>query len=182
YFSIMKHFLLIPAILMFTSCNAGEENHSKDTETNTEVTEAVAEPKDTLADAIFEEAAKEEKTMPAPDTLCYVLTEGDENRNINAVRIIQQGDKVTGILKYLTFGEPPAQGDLNGTIKDGIITADWTFIKDKQFYKIPVSFKMTKNALLQKPTAVSKDGQPYIPEDGEYSYKFNRVSCEYFPE
>ncbi len=176
----MKGLLLIPGILLFTACNAGTtDNEHSAIKEDFEVSN-VAE--DTLADAIFEEAAKEKEKAPTPDTTCYVLTEGEGNRNVNAVRIIQLGDKITGELKYITFGEKPAAGQLEGTIKDGIITADWTFINDSKYFKVPVSFKVTKKALLQKPTAVNDEGQPYIPEDGEYTYEFLKVGCEYYPE
>ena len=176
----MKNYLLIPAVLLFTSCNAGTTEGDKTKATEDFAASYVAE--DTLADAIFEEAAKEKEKTPAPDTTCYVLTEGEGNRNVNAVRIVQIGDKITGELKYITFGEKPTAGQLAGTIKDGIITADWTFINDSKYFKVPVSFKVTKTALLQKPTAVNDEGQPYIPEDGEYSYEFQKVGCEYYPQ
>lgn len=169
--------------MLVTSCNADTSEEGKETKAEKVETPATnSAAADTLANAIFEEAAKEKETLPAPDTICYVLVEGESNKNINAVRTIRVGDKITGELKYITFGEKPAVGQLAGTIKDGIITADWTFIRDNNFYKVPVAFKVTKTALLQKPTAVNDDGQPYVPEDGEYSYEFKRVGCEYYPE
>lgn len=175
----MKKYLVIPALLVFMSCNAGTvENGGKDEA----ATELKASPADTLANAIFEEASKEgEKKAPPPDTFCYVATEGEQNEIINAVRLIIDSNKVTGELKYITLGEKPAQGQLTGTIKNGIITADWTFIKEKNYYKIPVAFKMTKTSVLQKPSAVNDKGEAYIPEDGEYSYEFPKVGCEYYP-
>ena len=78
----MKNYLLIPAVLLFTSCNAGTTEGDKTKATEDFAASYVAE--DTLADAIFEEAAKEKEKTPAPDTTCYVLTEGEGNRNVNA--------------------------------------------------------------------------------------------------
>ena len=175
----MKKYLVIPALLVFMSCNAG-------TGANTENKAGATNPEanaDTLANAVFEEAAKEEeKKAPPPDTFCYVATEGNNNEVINAVRLIIDSNKVTGELKYITQGEKPAKGQITGTIKNGIITADWTFIKETNYYKIPVAFKMTKTAIFQKPSAVNDKGEAYIPEDGEYSYEFPKVGCEYYPQ
>ena len=176
----MKKYLVIPALLVFMSCNAGTvENGGKDED----ATEITAPPADTLADAVYEAAKEGEKKAPPPDTFCYVATEGEHNEVINAVRlIIDNNNKVTGELKYITQGEKPAQGQIIGTIKNGIITADWTFIKEKNYYKIPVAFKMTKTSVLQKPSAVNDKGEAYIPEDGDYSYEFPKVGCEYYPQ
>lgn len=125
---------------------------------------------------------KGDKKKSGPGTFCYVISDGENNQNINAVKLVIDGDNVTGELKYITAGEPPAAGKLNGTIKDGIITADWTFIKQTNYYKVPVAFKMTKDAVFQKPSAVNADGQAYIPEGGEYSYEFPLVDCAYYPQ
>lgn len=123
---------------------------------------------------------KKQATVALPDTTCYVFQE-PESKNINAVRLIVSGNKVTGELKYITLGEPASGGKIEGTIKDDIILADWTYIKSGGYYKIPVAFKVTKNAVYQKATAINADGQPYIPEEGEYKYEFPKVSCEFFP-
>lgn len=115
------------------------------------------------------------------NTTCYIMT--DEKKNVNAVRIKRlANNKISGELKYITFGQPAAAGQLEGTINGNIITADWTFIKnDTNFYRVPVSFKLTKDALYQKPSAVGKDGKAYIPKDAKYSYEFKKVECKYYP-
>ena len=179
YFSIMKRYFVIAAVFAFVACNA---HTTQDNGVNNETLSAdVIE--NNAAEEILPEAKgdKESKKEAKADTFCYVISDGENNENINAVKLVIKGDKVTGELKYITANEPPASGQLNGTIKDGIITADWTFVKQSNYYKIPVAFKMTKNAVFQKPSAVNQDGQAYIPEDGEYSYEFPRVDCEYYP-
>lgn len=197
----MKRYLyIIAAALIFSSC--GAEQEEKETTTNvttapadtTTQTEEPRPAKDTLADAVIKEVKEVIKetpqpqvqptSPPPPDTFCYILTEGENNKNINAVRlVIYPNNKIKGQLKYISKGKAPATGDLNGTIKNDIITADWTYIKDDtNFYSIPVAFKRTHNALLQKPTAVDENKKPYIPEDGEYRFKFKLTDCEYFPQ
>lgn len=179
YFSAMKRYLVAAAVFAFVACKA----HTANEETK-EAMPAPVEQGDTMADAILEDAAgggREDKKTPKADTFCYVISDGEANENINAVKLVITGDKVTGELKYITANEPPAAGKLEGTIKDGIITADWMFVKGGNFYKIPVAFKMTKNAVFQKPSAVNQDGQAYIPEEGEYEYEFPLVNCEFYP-
>lgn len=179
YFSTMKRYFVIAAVFAFVACNA---HTTEDNSINNETPSAdVIE--NTVTEEILPEAKgdKDRKKEAKADTFCYVISDGENNENINAVKLVIKGDKVTGELKYITANEPPAAGQLNGTIKDGIITADWTFVKQSNYYKIPVAFKMTKNAVFQKPSAVNQDGQAYIPEDGEYSYEFPRVDCEYYP-
>lgn len=178
YFSIMKRYFVIIATFAFVACNANTsgETAKSDSETYTNgSTETLLATEDAPGN-------KEDKKKSKADTFCYIISDGENNENINAVKLIIIGDKVAGELKYITADEPPAAGKLDGTIKDGIITADWTFIKQGNYYKIPVAFKMTKNAVFQKPSAVNADGQAYIPEEGEYSYEFPLVNCEYYPQ
>lgn len=180
YFSIMKRYLVIAAIFAFVACNANtaeknggyNETLSADAIGNYATEDVLSETK----------GDKDDKKEAKADTFCYVMSDGENNENINAVKLIIKGDKVTGELKYITANEPPAVGQLNGTIKDGIITADWTFVKQSNYYKVPVAFKMTNKAIFQKPSAVNQDGQAYIPEEGEYSYEFPLVNCEYYPQ
>lgn len=180
YIRGMKNWLLIPAMFAVTSC--GAEAPKATTEVNEEV---VIEERDTLADAVITqalEAANEpipEPTGPIADTFCYVAVQG---KNTNAIKLIIAGDKVTGELRYLVEGEKPADGDLIGTLKDDVVTADWTYIKGVEYYKVPVQFKITNKAAIQKPTAVDDKGVPYIPEDADYVYEFPLVDCSKYPE
>lgn len=175
----MKQYLVTAALLAFIACDAhttadnssSNATLSAETVDNNNGEEILPEPK----------GDKNSKKEVKADTFCYVISDGENNQNINAVKLVITGDKVTGELKYITANEPPAAGRLEGTIKDGIITADWSFVKQSNYYKIPVAFKMTKNAVFQKPSAVNADGQAYIPEEGEYSYEFPQVNCEYYP-
>lgn len=194
----MKQYLIIPALALLTACGENkQEQTSKTTEepiTEIAKEDHIGEPvKDTLADAIFNEAAQETPTAPAPkpkatmpklDTLCYIMTEGENNKNINAVRIILlPDDNIIGELKYITKGQPPAEGALEGSIKHNIIKANWTFIKnDTNYYQVPVEFKLAKDAIYQKPSALDDQGKPYVPKDGEYSFKFDKTDCKYYPE
>lgn len=171
----MKRYLITAALFAFVACSA---HTTENNDSNSETPTVTAIDNDAAGEVAGD---KSDRKKSKPDTFCYVISDGAGNQNINAVRLVIDGDKVTGELKYITENEPPAVGQLNGTIKDGIITADWSFVKQSNYYKIPVSFKMTKNAVFQKPSAVNADGQAYIPEDGEYSYEFPLVNCEFYP-
>lgn len=180
YLSNMKNWLLIAAMFTVTSC--GADTPEKVTETKETV---VAEERDTLADAVITQAL-EAASSPAPepagpvaDTFCYVAVQG---KNTNAIKLIIAGDKVTGELRYLVEGEQPADGDLIGTLKDNVISADWTYVKGVDYYKVPVQFKMTDKSVVQKPTAVDEKGVPYIPEDAEFVYEFPQVDCSKYPK
>ncbi|HEY9178468.1 MAG TPA: hypothetical protein VIN07_12290 [Flavipsychrobacter sp.] len=174
----MKRYFVIIATFAFVACNANTPG-----ETLKSDLEAYSD-KGGLTQSVGEDAPgnKENKKKAKADTFCYVISDGENNENINAIKLIVNGDNVAGELKYITANEPPAAGKLDGTIKDGIITANWTFVKQGNYYKIPVAFKMTKSAVFQKPSAVNADGQAYIPEEGEYSYEFPLVDCEYYPQ
>ncbi len=173
----MKRYFITAALFAFVACNA-------DTQAETNKGGLTAPDDVSMAEVPEPDAKgdKEDKKKSKADTFCYVISDGENNENINAIKLIINGDKVTGELKYITSDEPPAAGQLNGTIKDGIITADWTFVKQSNYYKIPVAFKMTSKSIFQKPSAVNADGQAYIPEEGEYSYEFPLVNCEYYPQ
>lgn len=179
----MKKYLVIPAFLVFISCTAepkqADNSNATTVAANTEVA-AADSGTDTLANAVLTGAGKEDKKAVKVDTFCYIATTED-NSSINAVRFVIAGDKVTGELKYIINGEKPAEGKLIGTIKNNIITADWTFIKDQNYYKVPVAFKISPTKAMQKPSAVNEKGGAYIPEEGDYTYEFPRANCEYFP-
>lgn len=195
----MRQYPLILLFVMLCACNDSDDTTTTTgkSDTNTVQQETTEQPvaapaertpaptRDTLADAFFKEVAREKPTLPDPDTLCFMMTEGANNEYTNAVKLILLQDKrtVLGELKYLTKGEPPATGNIKGTIRNNIITADWTFIKqDSLFYSVPVAFKLVKNAILQKPSALDSAGKPYIPKDGEYNFKFDKIDCSKYPE
>lgn len=173
----MSKYIITPIILVCFACNVDSSEKSTNTDNS------IVDTQQTTESTIDAASAQKEEEVVA-DTFCYVLTEGEKNKNINAARIVfLPKNKITGELKYITQGQPAAAGKLNGTIKDNIITADWTFIKnDTNFYSVPVAFKVTKNAIYQKPPKVDDKGKPYIPEDGEYSFEFKKVGCEYYPQ
>lgn len=177
YFSIMKRYFITAALFAFVACNA----HTP-AETNKGGLNAPDDISVAGGSGAEAKGDKEDKKKSKADTFCYVISDGENNENINAIKLIINGDKVSGELKYITADEPPAAGQLSGTIKDGIITADWTFVKQSNYYKIPVAFKMGNKSIFQKPSAVNQDGQAYIPEEGDYSYEFPLVSCEYYPQ
>lgn len=174
---MMKRYFITAALFAFVACNAHTPAETDNTGINAANDISVADVPGAEA-----KGDKEDKKKSKTDTFCYVISDGENNENINAIKIIINGDKITGELKYITANEPPAAGQLNGTIKDGIITADWTFVKQSNYYKIPVAFKMTNKAIFQKPSAVNADGQAYIPEEGEFSYEFPLVNCAYYPQ
>lgn len=173
----MKRYFVILATFAFVACNAHTPKETAKSDVQAYTDETTETPSATEAVP----GAKEDKKKAKADTFCYVISDGENNENINAIKLIINEDKVTGELKYITADEPPAAGQLNGTIKNGIITADWTFIKQNNYYKIPVAFKMASKSIFQKPSAVNADGQAYIPEEGDYSYEFPLVNCEYYP-
>lgn len=125
-------------------------------------------------------AAKKPVSVPAPQTTCYMSSE-DGGKHRNLARIIIDGSKVSGELRYLSEGEKPAEGTLSGTIKDGIITADWIFVKDGGYLKVPVSLKVTSASLWQKRSAVNEKGEPYIPEDAKFEFEFPKIDCKDYP-
>lgn len=177
----MKKYFVILAFLVSISCSAAPNQADNSSATTAAAnSEVAAAGTDTLANALIEDAGKDDKKAVKADTFCYIATSPD-NSSINAVRFVIAGDKVSGELKYIINGEKPAEGKLIGTIKNNIITADWTFIKDQNFYKVPVAFKISPAKAMQKPSAVNEKGEAYIPEEGDYTYEFPRASCEYFP-
>lgn len=199
----MRYFGIIITTIILAACsenNPGKDDTSTTTETtvvtntpviDTTTTELIlsdtpeAEPITKPQMVTYQQATQQQLTVPNPDTFCYMMSEGENKENTNAIKLIimPDGKTIAGELLYLAKGQPPAAGKLKGTVKDKIVTADWTFIKqDTLFYSVPVAFKMTDNAIYQKPSALDNEGTPYLPKDGEYSYKFNKVDCSKYPD
>lgn len=135
------------------------------------------------ANAQSKRAVKQVKkpvTNTVVDTMCYMSVE-DGGKTKNSVRLAISGSKVDGELRYFTEGEKTAEGVIEGTIKDNIITADWIFKKDGEYLKIPVSLKVTPTAVWQKPSAVNEKGEGYIPDDAEFLYEFPKIDCRDYP-
>lgn len=121
------------------------------------------------------------KAAPAPTTpqkkttLCYMRVEGEKNTDTNYVSLEIADTVVTG--KYvITYQGGRTYGDLKGSIKGNIVTANWNFVNGREYYSIPVAFKIDRSAILQKPTAVM-NGKAYIPEDGDYNVEYKKVDC-----
>lgn len=96
------------------------------------------------------------KTVPA-GTSCYSR---QENQDLTVVQLTQEGDKVSGYYVWEPYEKDGAHGSFIGSIKDGMITADHTYMIEGSVQTDEVYFKLDGDNLLEgSGELMEKDGK-----------------------
>lgn len=157
--SIMKHYLLILSILFVAACN-NPEKESNTTNKSSDI----------------------ETPASAPDTFCYLYTDGTEQQDSFAVKLIINGNSVSGEMKYLPWQKDASTGTLKGTKKNNVVKLIWTYWQEGMETVEKVAFKLNDGKAYQQVPAFNDRGEMYLPENPEYGEVYSLVDCSVLPK
>ncbi|MEO8887031.1 MAG: hypothetical protein ABI367_13280 [Mucilaginibacter sp.] len=88
---------------------------------------------------------------PIASALCFLLTEGNNNRDSTSIELVIKNNKVTGSMNWLPYQKDSRKGSLTGTINNNIIQANWSFMQEGIKDTLNLQFMLDSTRLLQKP-------------------------------
>lgn len=161
----MKKAIIPIALTFLLACNNNERTTSE-----TEYTQDTAETSgETISSTL--------------DSACYVRTTGKNNKDTFALKLIVQGNRVTGKLKYLYYEKDWRIGNLTGTRKGDIVNAKWVYIQEGQLDSTDVSFRLDGNNAYQKSSFYDNvTGREIMSDTGSYIEQYPKVDCAAFPK
>ena len=161
----MKNFFtaVFAVTLLLSAC--------KNTPTEQKVASAPAAPTTPTAPAAPAQPAAMEGT-------CYAHYLG---KDVTAVQIIMDGDKVTGYMDWAPNEKDGGHGFIVGTKSGNIITADWTYMIEGSKNTEQVMLKLDGDKLSKAEGELTeKNGKLVLknPAKAKYVDVFNKVPCE----
>jgi hypothetical protein len=115
---------------------------------------------------------------PVPEGTCYAYFEG---KDVSAVQIIMDGDKVSGYMDWSPDEKDGGHGFIVGTKSGNIITADWTFMIEGSTNTEQVMLKIEGDKLMKANGELTeKNGKLVLknPAKAKYSEVYDKVPCE----
>ena len=111
---------------------------------------------------------------------CYVANLSKDVYTLNIQS--QIGDEVSGILVFKNFEKDSSSGPFVGTLKDGILLADYTFQSEGMTSKMKVIFKKQGNAFLRGYGEMNASGDNFadlnkITFDTSYIFQVSSGDC-----
>jgi hypothetical protein len=160
----MKNLLtaVCAATLMFTACNTAPADKKAETTAAAPTAAAPAAP-----------------AAAAPTaTTCYAYY---LKKDVSAVQITTDGDKVSGYMDWSPFEKDGGHGFLIGTKSGNMITADWTVMIEGSKNIEQVVFKIDGDKLLRAEGELVEKGDKLVLKDvakAKYTDVYNKVDCE----
>lgn len=155
----MKKISLI-ALLALAACQSNK----------TETTDSTTVVADTVAAAT---------AQPASEALCFELKDGQD---VTAVKLVINGDEVSGEMQWLPWEKDGAIGTLKGKVVDGEIVADYNYEIEGSSQSEEKIFKLDGDKLLIKDGELveGKDGKLIMKDPAKAQFKETllKVKCE----
>ncbi|MCD6064153.1 MAG: hypothetical protein K0R82_2064 [Flavipsychrobacter sp.] len=128
------------------------------------------------------EAAGEVNTHEI-DSLCYLLAGGTTKQDTKSLKLVMQGDEVTGVLMYLPHQKDARFGRIRGSRDGDIMFGTWYYEQEGMKDSVGVSFKRDGSDILQQPSSFNeKTGKEYLNTSAPYSIRYSRTDCSNLPQ
>lgn len=119
---------------------------------------------------------------PTADTLCFETKSG---KDVFSLRLIINGNKVSGNLNYKFYERDGAYGTLSGTMQNNLIEADYNYTIEGSEQIEVVAFKLENGKISRKRGELTeKDGKLVLkdPDKAQYSEIFTQINCTAFEQ
>jgi hypothetical protein len=123
--------------------------------------------------------AVEKESEPLIQTICFQKLAGTTNQDTASLRLIIDGNKVTG-----DFGNYPKEkdrrvGKINATKDGDLIKGIWVYMQEGMNDTLQVEFNLSGDKLVQKNYTVDpKTGREVFSEASVFNIEFDKVECE----
>lgn len=119
---------------------------------------------------------------PSPssqETYCFQGISGSGNRDTTTVRMDLRGTELSGTMEVVLHEKDRRNGRFKGTIDpDSVIRAEYRFMQEGMQDTIPIQFRLTPDALMQRRAAYDPaSGREYPDSASAFGSPLSRVPC-----
>ena len=129
-------------------------------------------------DSMIEDAAGNVSADPTKQTICFQKLAGTSNQDTTSLKLIIDGEEVSGDLAHYPFQKDRRVGTIIGTKKNDLIKGVWIYMQEGRNDTLAVEFKLNGDKLVQKNYTVdAKTGREVFSEGSVFNIEFDRVNC-----
>jgi hypothetical protein len=123
------------------------------------------------------EAEQPSAAIPEAKDYCFRQLTGNGKDTLN-VRLHVESDKVTGTMDNIPDQKDARRGNITGIIVGDEIKAVWHFQQEGMSDSISLNFKLTENALKQRPPVINQSSGREEPDTkADYTISIPKVDC-----
>ena len=124
-------------------------------------------------------ASAESEAAIASDTLCFQRYSGLSNQDTASVKLIIDGNNVTGQYTNLPHEKDGRFGSISGIKAGHLIKGIWRYQQEGMDDSIGFEFKLHDDKLLQKNTSFDMNiGREFLSDTASFSLKYVKIACE----
>ncbi|MFA6057347.1 MAG: hypothetical protein WC756_04050 [Taibaiella sp.] len=125
---------------------------------------------------VGETGQQPDTTISGTKDYCFRQLTGKDTLSI---RLHVEGDKVTGNMDNIPDQKDARHGNITGVIVGDEIKAVWHFSQEGMDDSMQVAFKLTEEALQQRPSTVNQSSGREEPDTkADYTINIPKVACE----
>lgn len=115
----------------------------------------------------------------AERTLCYQKLTGTAMQDTTSLKLIIEGEKVSGDFGHYPKGKDKRVGKIIGSYDGELIKGVWIYMQEGINDTLQVEFKLDGNNLVQKNYTIDpKTGREVFSEASAFNIEFSRISCK----
>ncbi|HXI00616.1 MAG TPA: hypothetical protein VNI52_10120 [Sphingobacteriaceae bacterium] len=115
----------------------------------------------------------------SPVPLCFQRLDGTANQDTTTLRLVMEGNKVSGDFNHIPSEKDSRKGSISGVRNGDIIKAVWNFMQEGITDTLSVEFKLEGNRLLQKNYSINtQTGRPYLSDASRFNMEFSKIDCK----
>ena len=112
------------------------------------------------------------------DTLCFVRLDGLQNQDTTSLRLVINGENVTGQFASFPDQKDARIGTINGTKTGNLIKGMWRYQQEGIVDSIGFEFKLQGDKLLQKQSNFDTNtGRESLSDTSAFSIEFLKQDC-----
>lgn len=158
----MKRLMILIAVVSFAACTSQPEK-------TTETADSKVAP-NTGPDGNYKQVSQ---------TACFRKLSGTSNQDTTSLKLIVDGDKVTGDFGHYPKDKDKRVGKINAIKEGELIKGTWIYMQEGKNDTLPVEFKYDGNKLIQKNYTVdAKTGREVFSEGSVFNIEFEKVNCK----
>jgi hypothetical protein len=120
-----------------------------------------------------------ENNKDSIETLCFQRLYGSVMKDTSLVRLIINGDIVTGYFMHLPYEKDSRRGNITATKQGDIIKGIWIYTQEGMQDTLSVEFKLNGNTLMQKNYSINlKTGREFLSDTSRFATEYKKIDCK----
>lgn len=112
-------------------------------------------------------------------TICFQKLDGTANQDTSSIRLIIDGEQVSGKFSNMPFEKDSRVGTIQATKNGDLIKGVWIYMQEGMNDTLDVEFKLSDDKLIQKNYTIdAKTGREVFSEGSVFNIEFKKVDCK----